>query len=126
MTLKTYDLSVPLARNPVIVVTVFGVVATLTTVSRFLALRMRNVKPGAPEYLIIGALVRSDELYKSFVAKFAAQVIVYIFIAIQYICWSPVTAGNVSIVKAADDSLQCPSSVVVADASLKLIPRPLW
>ncbi|KAJ9215666.1 hypothetical protein DTO166G4_2772 [Paecilomyces variotii] len=68
MTLKTYDLSVPLARNPVIVVTVFGVVATLTTVSRFLALRMRNVKPGAPEYLIIGALV-----------------IVYIFIAIQYI-----------------------------------------
>ncbi|KAJ9283599.1 hypothetical protein DTO027B5_9056 [Paecilomyces variotii] len=85
MTLKTYDLSVPLARNPVIVVTVFGVVATLTTVSRFLALQMRNVKPGAPEYLIIGALVSSDELYKGSVAKFAAQVIVYIFIAIQYI-----------------------------------------
>lgn len=54
---RTYDLSVPLARNPVIAVTVFGALATLTTFLRLWALRMRKLKPGLPEYMIIGALV---------------------------------------------------------------------
>jgi hypothetical protein len=53
----TYNLDVPLARDPVIVVTIFGFVATATTVLRCYALRLRNVKLGVPEYMIFGALV---------------------------------------------------------------------
>ncbi|KAL4789422.1 hypothetical protein BDV19DRAFT_397043 [Aspergillus venezuelensis] len=66
--MKTYNLDVPLARDPAIAVTVLGALATLTTVLRFISLQMRRVKPGAAEYLIVAALV-----------------IVYIFIAIQWI-----------------------------------------
>ncbi|PLN79473.1 hypothetical protein BDW42DRAFT_172895 [Aspergillus taichungensis] len=64
----TYALDAPLARNPVIVVTVFGVLATLTTGLRLYALKLRRVRIGAPEILILVALL-----------------IVYIDIAIQYI-----------------------------------------
>lgn len=53
----TYSLDVPLARGPVIVVTVFGFLATLTTVLRCYAMRLRGIKIGASEYLIFGALV---------------------------------------------------------------------
>ena len=55
--MKTYDLDVPLARDPAIAVTVLGGLATLTTVLRFVSLQMRRVKPGAAEYLIVVALV---------------------------------------------------------------------
>ncbi|KAL4806820.1 hypothetical protein BDV18DRAFT_159989 [Aspergillus unguis] len=65
--MKTYDLDVPLARGPVIAVTVIGALSTATTVLRFVSLRMRSKRPGAPEYLVLAALVIS-----------------YIFIAIQY------------------------------------------
>ncbi|KAJ5175433.1 uncharacterized protein N7482_001310 [Penicillium canariense] len=64
----TYPLDVPLARNPVIAVTVLGIIATITTGLRFYALRLRQVKPGASDFLIIAALA-----------------IVYIDIAIEYI-----------------------------------------
>ncbi|PYI11753.1 hypothetical protein BO78DRAFT_413562 [Aspergillus sclerotiicarbonarius CBS 121057] len=64
----TYGLNTRLSRDPVIVGTVFGALATITTGLRFYALRLRRVKPGAPEYLIVAALA-----------------IVYIDIAIQYI-----------------------------------------
>ncbi|RAL03900.1 uncharacterized protein BO80DRAFT_453034 [Aspergillus ibericus CBS 121593] len=53
----TYGLDTPLSRDPVIVGTVFGALATITTGLRFYALRLRRVKPGAPEYLILAALV---------------------------------------------------------------------
>ncbi|KAL4926651.1 uncharacterized protein BDV17DRAFT_293229 [Aspergillus undulatus] len=66
--MKTYDLDVPLAQDPTIAVTALGSLATLSTILRFVSLRMRGVKPGAAEYLILAALI-----------------IVYIFIAIQWI-----------------------------------------
>lgn len=54
----TYALNTPLSRNPCIAVTVMGAVSTITTILRFYALRLRGVKPGAPEWLIVAALVR--------------------------------------------------------------------
>ncbi|KAI9933721.1 hypothetical protein ASPWEDRAFT_167993 [Aspergillus wentii DTO 134E9] len=66
--MKTYSLDVPLARNPVIAVTFFGALATLMTGLRLYALRLRQTKPGAPEWLIIAALF-----------------IVYCDIAIEYV-----------------------------------------
>ncbi|KAL3470420.1 hypothetical protein BJX99DRAFT_49563 [Aspergillus californicus] len=66
--MKTYNLDVPLARDPVIAVTVFGALATVTTILRFVSLRMRSASPGISDYLILAALV-----------------ICFIFIAIQYI-----------------------------------------
>lgn len=53
----TYALNTPLSRNPCIAVTVLGAVSTITTVLRFYAMRLRGVKPGAPEWLIVAALV---------------------------------------------------------------------
>lgn len=54
----TYTLNTPLSRNPCIAVTVMGAISTITTILRFYALRLRGVKPGAPEWLIVAALVR--------------------------------------------------------------------
>ena len=53
----TYALDAPLARDPVIVVTVFGFLATFTTGLRLYALKLRQVRIGAPEILILVALV---------------------------------------------------------------------
>lgn len=53
----TYALDTPLTRSPVIAVTVLGAIATITTVLRFVALHSRRVSLGAPEYLIVGALI---------------------------------------------------------------------
>lgn len=52
-----YALDTPLTRNPIIAVTVLGGIATITTILRFFSLHTRRVKPGAPEYLIVGALI---------------------------------------------------------------------
>jgi len=53
----TYPLDTPLSLNPIIAVTVLGAVATITTVLRFWALKLRQVKPGPSEYFILPALV---------------------------------------------------------------------
>ncbi|KAJ6134358.1 hypothetical protein N7523_000680 [Penicillium sp. IBT 18751x] len=53
----TYALDTPLTRSPVIAVTVLGAIATITTILRFVALHSRRVSLGAPEYLIVGALI---------------------------------------------------------------------
>jgi hypothetical protein len=58
----TYSLDTPLSRNPLIAVTVLGAVSTITTVLRFWALKLRQVKPGASEYFILAALVSPQAL----------------------------------------------------------------
>ncbi|KAJ5946441.1 hypothetical protein N7454_003280 [Penicillium verhagenii] len=64
----TYPLTTPLSRNPVIAVTVLGILATITTALRFWALKLRRVSPGLPEFFILAALL-----------------IVYADIALEYI-----------------------------------------
>ncbi|KAL3711676.1 hypothetical protein TMatcc_000367 [Talaromyces marneffei ATCC 18224] len=52
----TYALNTPLTRDPCIAVTVLGAISTITTVLRFYALRLRGIKPGVPEWLIVAGL----------------------------------------------------------------------
>ncbi|KAJ5885545.1 hypothetical protein N7495_010055 [Penicillium taxi] len=62
----TYDMSVPLARNPVIVVTVLGALATVSTALRFFSLRIKQMSPSLPEYLILAALEDLVEILETF------------------------------------------------------------
>jgi len=56
-----YSLHNPRARDPVIVATVFAVIASVTVVFRLWSRKLRRLDFGIDDYLIICALVRNLE-----------------------------------------------------------------
>ena len=52
-----YDLSVPLARDPLIVIAVFAFIAILSTGLRLESRRIRQIPLARDDYLIVAALV---------------------------------------------------------------------
>lgn len=52
-----YDLSVPHARDPLILVTVFAVLALITTGLRLKSLNLRGMSIGVDDYLMFAGLV---------------------------------------------------------------------
>ena len=62
--LRPYDLSVPNARNPVAAATVLSVLATITTVVRYVSRIQRKVGFGWDDLLLLVALVTFTSLYE--------------------------------------------------------------
>jgi hypothetical protein len=55
-----YDLSVPTARDPLIAITIFVIIAIVTTIVRIQARKLKHISLGLEDFLLLAALVSHD------------------------------------------------------------------